>query len=431
MKILSYLGAVLTAFGPTCVILMAWIARRPILAVIVLGSAFFCLIPQVLIGIVYVIARAVVKSKMNLGDGEDDTPLGRLKIADALNNDIGATVSILLFTWLFQNIARLALCKMLLMADQYFRRHGQLVHHAFTRSLPMGLAAGIGFGGVYAASTGLALFLGIDESIDPFGNNDAVTYYSDSCPSMPFHFWQALFLLAAQIAQTCWTGLMMVGLAAFLYPVGSTDVRGQNEREQGLLLFGFGEKRVHNGVNNIQFAPKVGDDGEVMFTDAKKVKKRTRLNAASALNKIVDEAEESAEDKAKAQQQAEAVAELPDEDASVVEKRARQRMLQQRLPRPSGNVRLKGVIYIIVSLLLHATFIFVSLAQKCSVSLPVQYIVMLLTVVLVFEAAVMDREAVGENWAALPPTEEPAPVAMMHSTVKQSPPSEEEEAIEL
>lgn len=399
MKTLSYLGAVLTAFGPTCLLLAVWIGRRPILAVITLGAAFWCLIPQVFIGIVYVIARAVVKSDMSLDDGEDDTPIGRLKIADTLMKNTGAAVSILLFTWIFQNIARVGLCKILLLADQYFRRHGQLVHHAFTRSLPMGLAAGFGFGGVYAGSTGLALFLGIDESIDPISNNDGITYYSESCSSLPFHFWQALFLLAAQITQTCWTGLFMVGLTAFTYPNGSSGIRGQSEREQGLLLFGFGKRNHDDGVQNTQFAPKVGEDGEVSFVDAKKVKKRTRLNAAAALNQIVNEKEEAEDDREKQKQQAEALADLPSENDSVAVKRARERALKARLPRPSGNIKAKGLIYLILPWLLHATFIFVSLAHDCRVSLAVQYVVVLLSVVLVFEAAVTDREVTEENWA--------------------------------
>ena len=205
-----YVGSVLQAFGPTAVVAALWLYPRPALAVTATAGAFAALLSQILIGCVFLAAAAAA------GDGDAATFDAA---ADRAGGDaVGAVV---VGGVLVQSLFRLLLCRGLVKADGVFRLHGQVAHATRFRLVPLGLAAGLGFGALTAALQTGTLLMG---AVAVVGTDTAFTYYDAArCPQMAFLYWQAWQAFLGQLLQPMWFALTLVGLAAV---VGNGDAGG-------------------------------------------------------------------------------------------------------------------------------------------------------------------------------------------------------------
>ena len=203
MHWLLFLGSVLTSFGPVAVIAIMWLFKNPALGIIALSGAFLSLAPVIVAGIIYLIIAAAH------GDSSPDIFNGT-----AFNAALKGRGWIAFFTFATQEIGRFFMCKGILAADTFFRENAQVLYASRFRTLPLGLAAGFGYGFMLTMLNTGNLFLATFKVVDI---NTPVTLFSDdACPGLPVIFWQALVALFSQCCQTAWTGLMMLAVAGLI-----------------------------------------------------------------------------------------------------------------------------------------------------------------------------------------------------------------------
>lgn len=204
MHWLLFLGSVLTAFGPSVIVAALWLYKNPALGIIALSGAFISLAPVIVAGVFYLIVAAAY------GDSSPDVFNG-----SAVNAALRGRGLIAFFTFLSQEIGRIFMCKVILFADSFFRKNAQVLYASRFRTLPLGLAAGFGYGFMLTMLNTGNLFLATFKVVDI---STPVTLYSDdACPQLPVIFWQALVALCSQACHTAWTGLMMLAVAGLLH----------------------------------------------------------------------------------------------------------------------------------------------------------------------------------------------------------------------